>query len=118
RGEAVNEGSADDRVAADADAGGLAEAVRRELVDDLVGQRAASRYQTNLPGRADVPGNDPHLAAARRDEAGAVGADEPRAALLEERDHLRHVEDGNALRDAHDERNAALRRFEDRRGRH
>ena len=39
----VDEAGADDRVAADADAGRLADAELRELVHGLVGERAAAR---------------------------------------------------------------------------
>ena len=48
--ERVDEVGADDRVAADADAGGLAEALRGELLDDLVGERAAAATMPTLPG--------------------------------------------------------------------
>src|SRR5207245_8761383 len=80
RGEAVDERRPDDRVAADADARRLPQALRRELVNDLVGEGAAARYDADLPRRADLAGNDPHLAPSRRDQPRAVGADEPRAA--------------------------------------
>ena len=43
----VDEGGADERVAADADARRLAEAELRELVDRLVGQRAALRHDAD-----------------------------------------------------------------------
>jgi hypothetical protein len=49
--EAVDERRADDRVAADADAGRLAEAEAGELVHDLVGQRAASGDHADGAGR-------------------------------------------------------------------
>ena len=54
--EAVDEVGADDRVAADADAGGLADAGAGQLVDDLVGQRAAARDQPDRgPARRSGP---------------------------------------------------------------
>ena len=49
--EAVDVGGADDRVAADADGGG--EAVLRQLVHHLVGQRARLRHQADRPGPGD-----------------------------------------------------------------
>src|SRR5439155_9541953 len=81
--EAVGEARADEGIPANPDAGGLAVAAGRELVDDLVGERAAPRHDADPAGRANVPGNDPDLALARRDQARAVGADEPCAALVQ-----------------------------------
>ncbi len=58
---------ADDRVAADADAGRLAEAEVGELPDGLVGQRAGAADDADVPGRrlVDVAGHDADLALAR-----------------------------------------------------
>ena len=50
----VDEAGADQRIAADADAGRLAEPELRELVDRLVGQRAALRDDADAPFLADV----------------------------------------------------------------
>src|SRR5690606_13049649 len=92
--QGVDERRADERVAADADAGGLAEAERGELVNGLVGQRAALRDDADAPFTADVTGDDARLALPRRDDAGAVGADEPRVRMaLDKRRRLEHVDD-------------------------
>ena len=69
---------ADQRIAADADAGRLAQAEPRELVDRLVGERAALRDDADAPFLADVARDDAGLRLARRDEAGTVRADQPR----------------------------------------
>src|SRR5580765_4804764 len=74
----VDERRADERVAADANAGGLAEAKLRQLVNRLVGQRAALRHDAYGSLPTDVPGNDARLALARRDDARAVRPDEAR----------------------------------------
>src|SRR6266550_277912 len=114
--ETVDEVRADERVAADPHAGGLTQALRRQLVHDLVRQRSAARHHAHPAGPADVAGDDPHLAPARGDEPGAVGTDQPRAALLQIRQDARHVQDRDSLRDADDERDAGVCGFEDRGG--
>ena len=50
----------------------------RQLVDRLVGQRAALRHDPDPPFLADVPRDDAGLGLAGGDEARAVRADEPR----------------------------------------
>ena len=76
-----------DRIAADADAGGLADAAAGELPDRLVGERAAARDDADVALLVNVAGRDADAAAAGgilpvagRDDAGAVGADEARLA--------------------------------------
>src|SRR5712691_9595440 len=83
---------------------------------DLVGERSAARHHAHPAGPANVAGDDPDLALARRDEPGAVGTDQARAALVQIRQDARHVQHRDALRDAHDERNGGVRSLEDRRG--
>ena len=74
--------SAVDRVAADADAGRLADARGGELPDRLVGERARLRLTTpTRPALVDVAGHDADLALAGRDDAGAVRADQAALAL-------------------------------------
>src|SRR5690606_14237510 len=72
----VDEVGAVDRVAADADAGPLAEAGIRGLLDRFVGQRARARDDADLAGLVDVAGHDADLAFAGADHARAVGADQ------------------------------------------
>src|SRR6185503_3002679 len=78
--EDVDEARPVHRIPADADAGGLAEAALRELVDDLVGQRAAARHDPHPALLMDVAGHDADLRLAGRDQAGAVRAEQPRRA--------------------------------------
>src|SRR5262249_60235388 len=90
--QGVDEAGADDRIAADADAGRLPDAELRELVDGLVGERAAARHDADASRRVDVAWHDADLARARRDDAGAVRADEARRLALEPARHADHVE--------------------------
>ena len=92
----------------------LAEPEPRQLVDRFVGQRAALRDDADAAFLADVAGDDAGLGLARRDEARAVRADEPRRrALLEERHRAHHVERRDAFGDADDERQAGVGGFHD-----
>ena len=109
----VDERGADDRVAADADAGGLAQAEVGQLPDGLVGQGAAAADDADRAGLVDVAGHDADLALAGRDDAGAVGADQPAGPILEELHRPRHVEHRNALGDGDDDGDAGVGRFHD-----
>ena len=68
---------ADQRIAADADAGRLAQPEPGQLVNRFVGQRAALRHDADAAFLADVAGDDAGLRLARRDEARTVRADQP-----------------------------------------
>src|SRR6478735_5804758 len=108
--EAVDVRGADDRVAADADAGG--EPVVTHLVHHLVGQRARLRDQADPAGAGDVGGDDAGVGRPGADQAGAVRADDPRRALLlGVVVELRGVLDGDALGDDHGERDAGVDRL-------
>ena len=86
--ERVDVRGADDGVAADADGGRLADAALRELVDGLVGERAGARDDADRAFLVNAAGHDADLGLAGRDDAGAVGADEPRLGVLELRPDL------------------------------
>src|SRR5205807_123774 len=108
-------------VAADADAGGLADIARRALPDGFVGQRAGARDDADFlaalgvfGGGVDVAGHDADLAFAGGDDAGAVGADEDGIRFaLEELFDLDHVQDGDALGDGDDDADAGVGGFHD-----
>src|SRR6201994_2766933 len=106
-----------DRIAADADAGGLAEADRRRLRHRFIGQRAGARHDADLAAAMDVAGHDADLAFAGRDHAGTVRSDETRLRALQRALYLHHVEHRDALGDADGKRNLRVDRFEDRIGR-
>ncbi len=70
--------SADDGVAADADGRRLADAALRELVHGLIGERAGAGDDADRAFLVNAAGHDADLGFAGRDDAGAVGSDEPR----------------------------------------
>src|SRR5262249_14142075 len=106
---------ADDGIAADADAGGLADAQGRELIDGLVGEGPAAADDTHRPALVDMAGHDADLALlSRGDDARAVGADEPRAPALQVGVDPNHVERRDALGDADDQLDPGVRRLQDR----
>src|SRR5690606_16943988 len=70
----IDEVHALDRVAADTDAGALAEADLRGLEHGLVGERAGTADDADLAGLVDMARHDADLAFARRDDARAVRA--------------------------------------------
>ena len=95
---------ADDRIAADADAGGLADAELGQLPDRFIGQRAGARYDADIALLVDVRRHDADLALARRNDARAIGSDQARCLALQILPCANHVERGNAFGDAHDQR--------------
>ena len=113
----VEEVRADDRVAADPDAGRLSDPELRQLPDRLIGQRARARNHADVAFLVDVARHDADLALARRDDARAVRPDQPRVLALQELPRPHHVERRNAFGDADDQRHAGVGGFHDRVGR-
>ena len=101
-------GGADDRVAAHADTGGLADTARGELGDGLVHQRAAAGDDADGAGGEDIARHDADATFAGGDDTGAVGADEPGASALQRPLHLHHVHGGDVLSDADGERDLGV----------
>src|SRR5229473_4616946 len=106
------ERGADDGIAADADAGGLADAELRQLMDGFVGQRAAAADDADVSRLVNAAGHDADLAFAGRNDAGAVRADEARFLEVHNGGDAHHVDGGNAFGDADDERELGVRRFQ------
>src|SRR6202022_4401599 len=79
---AIDEVEAVHGIAADPDRGGLSHAELRDLVHRLVRQRARAAHDPDATLLVDMPGHDPDLALAGRDDSGTVGADETRRAAL------------------------------------
>ena len=100
-----------DRVAADADASGLAQAYVRGLLDRLVGQGAGTGHDADAASLVNVAGHDADLALVGRDHAGAVGADQAGFRALKRALDLHHVQDRDALGDAHHQRNLRVDRL-------
>src|SRR5690606_23351509 len=116
--QAVNEVEALDRVAADADHRGLAEALLGGLVHGFIRQRAGARNDGDLARLVDVARHDADLALARGDDAGAVGADQPAVVIVRQRVlHAQHVQHRDALGDGDDHPDAGVGRFQDGVGR-
>ena len=113
-GEHIDEFQALDRVAADAHRRRLAKPFARRLEDRLVGERARTRDDAHAAARKDRARHDADLAFARCHDAWAVGADEGGLRALQRALDPRHVEDRNALGDAHDERGLGVDRLADR----
>src|SRR5713226_9339119 len=108
----VKERCADDGIASNADAGGLADTETRELVHRFVGQRAAAAHQPDVALLVNASGHDADLAFARRDDAGTIWADQARLRVAHGRGDAHHVERGNAFGDANDQRERGISGFE------
>src|SRR5262249_46870428 len=76
--EPVDEVHATHRIAADADAGALAESDVSGLKDRLIGEGARARHDADGALLVDESGHDADLALTRSDDSGAVRPDEPR----------------------------------------
>src|SRR5438552_1594814 len=114
-------GSPIDRIAANADAGALADAPAGELPDRLVSERAAAGDDThvslfvNVTGRnADAAAAAGVLAFARGHDAGAIRTNEPCLAPLHGALHLDHVIHRNAFGDADDKIESGIDGFQNR----
>src|SRR6266700_1136935 len=101
-------------VAADSDAGGLANAEARQLIDGFVSERAAAADHANVSLLVNAAGHDADFALARRNDAGAVRANEACFIEVHNRGHANHVDDGDALGDANNERDLRIGGFENR----
>src|SRR3954454_334829 len=101
-------------VAAHPDTGRLPDPRGRELMHDLVHERARAAHEPDAPGRAHLPRDDPHVRHAGRDDARAVRADERRRRAGEVGVHRRHIADGDPFRDAHRQGDTGIGGLEDR----
>src|ERR1700704_6660632 len=110
----VDELGALDRIAADADRGGLAEVFARGLEHRLIGEGARARHDADRAALEDVARHDPDLAFARRHHARAVGSDQARHRARQRALDLDHVGDRDAFGDADDERDLRLDGLADR----
>src|SRR5215475_10148369 len=66
----IDEVRTDNRIAADADACRLSDFAFRKLADGLVSECPAARNDADVSFKMDVPGHDPDLALARRNNSG------------------------------------------------
>src|SRR6266545_6472777 len=102
----------DDRVTADPDARRLPESRLRHCVDDLVGQRPASRDYADVSRLEDVIRHDAHLRLARRGDARAVRPDDRASATARVGHQLEAVVERDPLRDDDDELESRLDRLD------
>src|SRR5690606_26962775 len=112
----VDELGALDRIAADADRRGLAEAFLGGLEHGLIGERARARDDADRALLEDVGRHDADLRGVGGDDTGAVRADQARLGADQRTLDAHHVEDGNALGDADDQRDLGVDRLADRIG--
>src|SRR3954470_15860191 len=105
------------RVAAHPDTGGLSDPGRRELMHDLIHERARPADEPDAARRTHLAGDDPDVGDARRDHTGAIGPDKRRVRAGEIRVHRRHVAHGDPFGDADRESDAGVGGLQDRVGR-
>src|SRR6266478_2439972 len=103
--DGIQEGSANNRVASDANAGGLPDAQASELVDRLVGQCAAAADHANVSLFVDAARHNANFAFARRNDARTIRSDEARLFCVHRERHSNHVKNRNAFGDANDQGN-------------
>src|SRR5271168_4306874 len=108
---------ADDGIAADADASGLADAEAGQLVDRFVSERAAAADDADVALFVDAARHDADFTFAGGDDARAIGADEARFCRVDSGGGSNHVDYGNAFGDADDQRNFGVGGFENSVGR-
>src|SRR5215467_10468610 len=106
--DGIEKRRADDGIAADADASGLADAEKRQLVDGFVGESAAAADDADVSLLVNATGHDPDFAFPRRNDAGAVGTDHARLLEIHGGGYADHVEDRNAFGDTDNERQARV----------
>ena len=112
-GEDVHEAGAVNRVAADTDAGGLAEADAGGLVHGFVGECAGAGDDADHAGLVNVAGHDAHFAFAGGDDAGAVRPDEAHVRAANGGFDFEHVQNRDAFGDAGDDFDAGIDRLKD-----
>ena len=112
--QAVDEAHAVNGIAADADAGALAEARTRGLMHGFIGQGAGTRHDTDAAWLVNGTRHDADLTFTRRDDARAVGSDQTHLGTRRQaRLDAQHVEHRNAFGDAGDDFDAGVGRFTD-----
>src|SRR3954465_9136239 len=111
--ERIDECRSDNRITTDAYGSGLSDAALRKLMYGLVRQSARARDNPDRSFFMNRGRHDADLAFARRDNPGAIGPDQPRAAVLQELPGFDHIECGDAFRDADDQIDFGVRGFHD-----
>ena len=99
--QCVDVARANQRIAADADAGRLPHPLPGELMNGFVGERAALGDDPDAAFLADVTRNNSSLRLACGNDAGAVRPNETRGLALHEGHRPQHVDGGDPLCNAH-----------------
>ena len=112
--ETVNEVRAVEGIASNADTEGLSKTHHGRLVDSFICEGARPGDNPNAARLVDVAWHDANLASSWRNDARAVGTDQPGLALSQEGVlHLHHVLLGNSLGDADNQRDFSFKSFHD-----
>ena len=112
--QGIDEGRADDRITADAEAGRLPDAQAGQLINGFVGQRPRARDHAHRTRLRDLGGHDTDATLTRRNHARAVRPDETHARTGKRLLGAQHIDRRNALGDACGQRQPGVGRFEDR----
>src|SRR5215813_5965967 len=112
--DGIEERCADNRIAADADTRGLANAEARELIHSFVRERPAAADNANVAGLVNSSRHDADFAFAGRNDARAIRTDEARFITIDRQRNANHIENRNAFGNADDERKRSVGCFENR----
>src|SRR5581483_11138110 len=104
------------RIAADADAGGLSEPDARQLVDRLIRERTAARDDTDAPGLENMTRHDADFALAGSNHSWTVRPEQARRPAFKITFDPDHVHYRHAFGDRDDEVDAGIRRLHHRVG--
>ena len=113
----IDEAHAAHRIAADANAGALAQTILGGLVHGLVSEGARTRHDADATLLVNEARHDADLAFIGRDDARAVGADQARGRAGQGRLDADHVVDRNAFGNADHQLDARIGGLEDGIGR-
>jgi hypothetical protein len=108
----VDEACADDGITTDPDTGCLSQAGFGQSMNDLIGEGAALRYHADVTGGGDIAGHDADFRLSWDEQTGAVGADQAAVAALNIFVDLHHLQYGDVLCRAYDQRNIGVHGFE------
>ena len=101
-----------DRVATDAHSSGLAQPQIGGLFHRLIGQRARAGQNPTGTTHVNMAGHDADFAGIRRDNSGAVGADQAAFATFQRTFDTHHIQHGNTFGDRNDHLHFGVNRFQ------
>ena len=110
----INKVGANNRIAADANDGALAQAQTGQRIHRFIREGAGFRDNSDWAGHSDCARNNPNFGFARREQARTVWPDQARTFHLDIFIGRHHIQRRNAFGDADDQRHARVRRFANR----